>query len=96
MWNTVCSLCQSRKVYAHRRALKTQSGMYYTDVRLVGGEYFRREALDLVTYICVRCGHVTVTVAGEDLEGLEEKLLDWGWTAIEEIRPDGTLGPRPE
>jgi hypothetical protein len=96
MWNGVCPLCQSRKIYAQRRALKTQDGLYYYDLRLIGGEYLGREALALVTYICVRCGYVAVTVADEGLEGLEEKLLKWGWTAIEEVHPDGTLGPQTE
>ena len=82
MVNGICPVCQSRRVYAKHNVLRTQSGLYQIELKLVGGEFFGRKSIDVVTYLCARCGHMSLTVVNTALDGLEEHLVEWGWSAI--------------
>jgi len=90
MWNGICSLCQSHRVYAKHNVLGTAAGWRYLDLKLVGGAVFDPEPIDVVTYICVQCGHIALTVLNTTLPGLEENLVQWGWSAIPVVDPDGS------
>jgi hypothetical protein len=97
MWNGVCPLCQSRQIYARPHGLQTYVGEgLVRDLRVMQKDWLRYQGIELLTYICVRCGYVTLNITDDGLEGLEEKLVRWGWTAIEEVHPDGTVGSRAE
>ena len=82
MRNGICPQCQSRRVYAKHDVLGSRQGFQYIDVKVMSGQFLNGQTIDVETYICFRCGHISLTEANTALQGLEEKLVDWGWSAI--------------
>lgn len=88
MRNGICPQCQSRRVYAKHDVLGSKHGWQYIDVKVMSGQFLNGQMIDVVTYICVRCGHMSLAVVNTALPGLEEKLVDWGWSAIPAVESE--------
>ena len=82
MMNGICPICQSRRVYAKHGVMGSKHGLQFLDVKVASGQFLNGQTIDIVTYLCARCGHMSLTVVNTALAGLEEKLVDWGWSAI--------------
>ncbi len=86
MQNGICPVCGGTKVYSNKRGVAAVGASQLTLMGTKKGFLPLAIYIDLVPFVCGKCGHVTLQVVSEDMDKLHTMLEDPKWT---HVQPEG-------